>query len=230
MFKRIKQLAPAVVTLLLMGYIAAFARLEIVTTGVPEFRARSQEAMNAIPRKVGDWTAESHDIDPRAKELLQANAGFSLRYTNADPRRRAEAIYTVVQVRDARAMSGHAPIHCYPGTGWTIESMTPRTWTFGDDLRIDGMEYRMSRRHAGQERRWNVRHFFVFPDGTFGGSLAQVDAAAEDYRRLAYGVTQVQFVTVDAMPEAQRDAAFNELVGSEKSLAMFRVLRTGIPE
>jgi len=227
MLTRVKQFAPVAVTVLLLGYVAAFARLEVVKTGVSEFRARSKDALISMPRKIGDWIAESVEIDAKARELLQANAGFSFRYTNAP--RRTEAIYTVVQVEDARFMSGHAPIHCYPGTGWTIDSMTPRTWTLGE-FKIDGLEYRMHRRSGGNEHRWNVRSFFIFPDGTFGGTLAQVDAAAEDYRKLAYGVAHAQFITYDGMPESQREQAFSELVGSERSLAMFRVLRTGIPK
>ena len=231
MLKVINKFAPAVVTLALLGYIAAFARLEVIQVGVPEFRERSRQAMFAIPRKVGNWLAESHDIDPRAKDLLQANAGFSFRYT--DTLRRLTAIYTVVQVEDAQAMSGHAPIHCYPGTGWTILSQTPGTWVLGtgeNELAINGMEYRMVRRHAGVEHRWNVRHFFVFPDGKIDPTLAEVDRYAEDYRRVAYGIAQVQFVTHDGLTDTQREQAFRELVGSEKSLEMFRVLRTGMPK
>jgi hypothetical protein len=230
MLKSVIKSAPVAVTLLLLGYVAAFARLEVVKTGVPEFRARSREAMLSVPRKVGDWVAESVEIDARARELLQANAGLSFRYKNAA--RRQEAIYMVVQVEDARFMSGHAPIHCYPGTGWTIDSQTAKTWVLGKDgeFTINGTEYRMHRRSGGQEHRWNVRSFYVFPDGTFGGTLAEIDAAAEDYRKLAYGMAQVQFITFDGMPELQREQAFKELVGSERSLEMFRVLRTGIPK
>jgi Protein of unknown function (DUF3485) len=231
MIRRIAQFAPVVVTLGLLGYIAAFARLEVVTTGVAEFRERSKEAMFAVPRKVGNWVAESVEIDARARELLQANAGFSFRFKD---NRGREAIYMVVQVQDARYMSGHAPIHCYPGTGWEILSQTPQTWTLGGgdgEFEIHGTEYRLKRRVlGGMEQRWNVRHFFVFPDGTIDSTLRSVDAAAEDYRRLAYGVTQVQFITQDAMPQNQREQAFKELVGSERSLEMFRVLRTGIPK
>jgi hypothetical protein len=227
----IRQFAPVVVTLGLLGYIAGFAHLEVTTTGVAEFRERSKAAMFAVPRKVGDWVAESVEIDAKAKELLQANAGFSFRYRD---NRGREAIYMVVQVRDARHMSGHAPVHCYPGTGWTILSQTPKTWELGDaagEIEIHGTEYRMRRlTSGGLDQVWNVRHFFVFPDGTIGSTLGEVDAAAEDYRRLAYGVTQVQFITPDVMPQGQREQAFKELVGSERSLEMFRVLRTGIPK
>ena len=88
----------------------------------------------------------------------------------------------------------------------------------------------MSRRSAGQEHRWNVRHFFVFPDGKTDPTLAEVDRYAEDYRRVAYGIAQVQFVTHDAMADSQREQAFKELVGSERSLELFRILRTGIPK
>jgi hypothetical protein len=88
----------------------------------------------------------------------------------------------------------------------------------------------MHRVTGGRDDRWNIRSFYVFPDGTVGGTLAQIDAAAEDYAKLAYGIAQVQFITVDGMSESQREQAFKELVGSERSLEMFRVLRTGIPK
>jgi hypothetical protein len=80
----------------------------------------------------------------------------------------------------------------------------------------------------GRLQRINIRNFFIFPDGHFGATLADLDDAAADYRKLKYGVTQVQLLTGPDLTDRQRDEVFSTLVGSERSLDMIRILRTGI--
>ena len=136
-----------------------------------------------------------------------------------------------VPAEDVRHMVGHAPANCYPGSGFEIARTTDRDWRVGP-LDIRGIEYVVQRPLAdGRVERLNVSSFFIFPDGTFGATLADVDRAAADYRRIKYGVTQVQLVTAgQGLTERQRDEIFRTIVGSESSLEMIRVLRTGIPQ
>jgi hypothetical protein len=177
---------------------------------------------------LGTWRGERRPIDNAARDLLKPNAEATLLYTG--PRPGDEAYYAVVQVTDSRNMVGHAPAVCYPGNGWTIRRETQRTWHVGE-FDIPGVEYELERSFKGQVQAWTVRNFYIFPDGRFGSTGEELNRAAEDYRRLAYGAAQVQVVTATAaMTERMRDEVFRALVGSEKSLEMIRVLRAGIPK
>jgi hypothetical protein len=228
MIDRLKQSGPVVVTLVMLACLAGFSRLGIATEGVEAFRTRSKAAIEALPLQVGDWVAERKTLDAAAKDLLKPNAETTLLYQNK--RTGAEAYYAVVQVQDCRHMIGHSPPVCYPGNGWTILSKTPRTWRLGE-FEITGMEYRLERSSAlGKTQAWTVQNFYIFPDGHFGSTGEELDRAAADYRRVAYGAAQVQVVTGTATPQAVRDEVWRVLVGSEKSLEMIRILRSGIPK
>jgi hypothetical protein len=128
-------------------------------------------------------------------------------------------------------MTGHAPVHCYKNAGWEMLSTTDREWRVaGVDVPIAGKEYVVRRPMAdGNLHTRNVRNFFIFPDGHFDATLEALERAAQDYRKLKYGVTQVQVITAGAMTPEQRDKLFQRLVGSEQSVEMIRTLRNGIP-
>jgi hypothetical protein len=227
MAKTAKEFGPIAVTLAMLAALAGFARLNIATEGVAEFRARSRVAVDALPMTLGDWRAERRPIDAGAKDLLKPNAEATLLYQN--PRTGAEAFYSIVQVRDSRNMVGHTPAVCYPNNGWRITRRAQRTWRVGE-FEIPGVEYDVERIYQNQEQRWTLRNFYIFPDGRVGATPDELNRAAEDYRRLAYGAAQVQVVTGTAMTERARDEVFQALVGSQKSLEMIRVLRAGIPK
>jgi len=171
---------------------------------------------------------ERHALDEAARELLKPNAEASLLYKNKKTGQ--EAYYALVQVRKSRDMVGHSPTVCYPGNGWTITRQSPQRWRLGE-FEILGVEYELERRSGkGQLQAWTIRNFYIFPDGQFGATPAELDRVAEDYRRMAYGVAQIQLVTTSGLSRAARDEVFRTLVGSEKSLEMIRVLRAGIPK
>jgi hypothetical protein len=223
----VKQSGPVIATLVMLACLAGFSRLKIATEGVEAFRARSKQAIEALPLKIGDWEGERHPLEAAARDLLKPNAEATLLYRNK--KTNAEAYYAVVQVQDGRHMIGHSPPICYPSSGWTITSQTARTWRVGE-FEIPGTEYRIERPTTqGRTQAWTVQNFYIFPDGSFGASGQELDRAAADYRRLAYGAAQVQIVTGTSVSEATRDEMWRVLVGSEKSLEMMRILRAGIP-
>jgi hypothetical protein len=223
----VKQSGPVIATLIMLACLAGFSHLEIATKGVEAFRARSKQAIEALPLMVGDWEGERHPLEAAARDLLKPNAEASLLYRNK--KTNAEAYYAVVQVQDGRHMIGHSPPICYPSNGWTITSQTARIWRVGE-FEIPGTEYRIERPTTqGRTQAWTVQNFYIFPDGSFGASGQALDRAAADYRRLAYGAAQVQVVTGTSVSEATRDEMWRVLVGSEKSLEMMRILRAGIP-
>jgi hypothetical protein len=223
----IKQSGPVVVTLVMLACLAGFSRLRIATEGVEEFRARSRQTVDALPLKVGDWEGKRQQLDAAAVDLLKPNAESSIYYHNS--RKNAEAFVAVVQVHDCRHMIGHTPPVCYPGNGWDIIKQSQRTWHVGE-FDIPGIEYQMQRTSPqGQKQAWTIQNFYIFPNGRFGATGAELNQAAADYRRLAYGAAQVQVVTGTSMNEKVREDVWQELVGSKQSLEMIRVLRSGIP-
>jgi hypothetical protein len=229
MSKVIKQVAPIVVALVMLGSLAAFGKLHIVTTGVDEYMARSRKAIEAVPLKLEKWDGKYTTMQARARDLLKPNADVAIEYHyRANPN--VWGYYSVIQVADSRFMTGHAPSNCYPGNGYETTKQTDKVWRVGE-FDIKGIEYVFQRPQPdGTMYTLNVRNFFIFPDGHFGATLKELDDAAADYRKLKYGVTQVQFLTATGLSDGQRDEIFQTLVGSERSLDMIRTLRTGIPK
>ncbi len=224
----LRKLAPIALTLALLACVAA-ARLVVVRTGVPEFQERSRRAVEGLSKTVGTWRGEAQPpMDAHARELLDPNADASFAFRNA--RTGATAYFSVVQVKDAENMTGHAPMNCYPAVNFTIDKVDHRTFTMGG-MEIAPAIYSMHRELPEGRQQGVVYSFFVFPDGTIGTSLADLDRFAANYRKLAYGVAHVQVLTWNpAMTDKQRDEIFSILVGSERCLEMVRVLRTGIPK
>jgi hypothetical protein len=223
----IKQSGPVVVTLAMLACLAGFSRLRIATEGVEEFRARSRAAVDALPLNVGDWEGKLHTLDAAAVDLLKPNADRTIYYHNRS--NGAEAVLAVVQVHDCRHMIGHTPPVCYPGNGWDIVAQSQRTWNVGE-FEIPGIDYQIQRTSPeGQRQAWTIQNFYIFPNGRFGATGAELNQAAADYRRVAYGAAQVQIVTATAMKDSVRQQIWQGLVGSRQCLEMIRVLRSGIP-
>jgi hypothetical protein len=229
--KAVKQFGPVLATLALLAGIAGFARLNIATDGVDAFMSRSKQAIEALPLKLGTWEGKGEPLEAEARDLLRPNAESRILYV-WEPRGQGNwAEYSVIQAADSRFMTGHAPMNCYPNNGYATLKQTDTVWKVGD-LEIKGTEYSFQRTEPNLfVRKLNVRNFFIFPDGHFGATLKELDDAASNYRKLKYGVVQVQVVTSgDGLSEKQRNEIFQNLVGSERSIEMIRILRSGIPK
>jgi hypothetical protein len=226
-----KQFGPVLATLALLVGIAGFARLNIATEGVAEFRQRSKAAIDALPMKLGTWEARPLPLDAEARDMLQPNAERRLYYTWEENFKRFGAEYSVIQAKDSRYMTGHAPMNCYPNNGYSTSKQIDRVWKVGE-FDIRGTEYVFRRTEPNMAvTMLNVRNFFIFPDGHFGATLRELDEAASNYRKLKYGVVQVQVVTAgEGISDKKRDEIFQNLVGSERSIEMIRILRSGIPK
>jgi hypothetical protein len=180
-----------------------------------------------LPLNVGDWEGQRRPLDAAAVDLLKPNAEATIFYRNR--LNNAEVFLAVVQVHDCRHMIGHTPPVCYPGNGWDIVKQVQRTWRVGE-FDIPGIDYQIEcTTLQGQRQAWTVQNFYIFPNGQFGATGAELNKAAADYRRLAYGAAQVQVVTNTSLNERVRQQIWQEVVGSKQCLEMIRVLRSGIP-
>src|SRR5436190_17387140 len=179
MTRQLKQFAPIVATVAMLIYIAGFARLEIVTTGVDAFMERSRTAIAALPTEVRGWRGERLPMEAQAIDLLRPNAERRIHYRTL----RDSATYSVIQAADSRFMTGHAPMNCYPNGGYQTLLQEDRVWQVGE-FKIKGIEYGFKRKEAnGFWKVLNVRNFFIFPDGHFGATLRELEETAQDYRR-----------------------------------------------
>jgi len=230
----LKHFAPIALTLVLLTAVWALVPLPVVKVGAAEFHARSKAAIEGLATTVippapfrGVWVATRKEMDARSLSLLQPNCELTLHYANKQNDQ--QAYLSVVQVGDARTMAGHAPVNCYPGTGWTIDKTEYRQFKI-KDVELKPAVYFMHRNSGGSTSRWVVYDLFIFPDGRDGTTLEEIDRVAQDYRKMKYGIAHVQLVTWDPlMTNKERDEIFSILVGSESCLQMVRVLRTGIP-
>lgn len=226
----VRQCAPVAVTILLLVYLGVFADMHLVTAGVDGFRERSKKAIDGLQMVIGPWRAKRMELDARAKEFLKPNAEATLLYQlQGSP---TQAYFSVIQVQDSRYMTGHAPPNCYPGNGYTITRQQQRQLKVGE-FEIPLTEYDVERPETdGRMRRWTIQNFFIFPNGTFGATMSDLDDAAADYHKVMYGAAQIQLLTTTVMVKGSpaRDKIFETLVGSESSLEMIRTLRTGIPK
>src|SRR5512141_2876834 len=178
MTRPLRQLGPIAATLAVLAYVAGVGRLSMHTAGVEEFRAQSRKAVESLPMQVGDWKGEVQPIPARARDLLKPTAEASILYTRRDG---TMAYYSVIQVADARDMTGHAPSNCYRGNGFTLEPVVNRILK-NSEFNIKASIFRIHRnvpvQHNGIKttvvQRWTVYNFFIFPDGTFGNTLLEL--------------------------------------------------------
>src|SRR5947207_4217407 len=117
-----------VLSLALLGGIAAEQHRRLKPRDVEPYHARAAAAVKAVPYVIGYWTGKDDEIPSAAQKLLRPNAILSRTYSDNDPgrggiyrTRRRDASLLVVQCRDSRDMVGHYPPICYRAHGMTLD-------------------------------------------------------------------------------------------------------------
>lgn len=187
------------------------------------YHARAKKQIEAMPFGIPDadgsiWNGQEVEPTRAAVQLLKPNIILSRKYLD-ERQRRCDVL--IVQCRDSRDMVGHYPEKCYPNSGDTMLSKTPRDWTVGN-LTITGTEYTFERFNRGQPERKVVYNFLVVPGVGIVRDIKGVNKAAEDYQRRHFGAAQFQFVMSDDMPRDERDRIFTTLLSSD--MAVFDAL------
>ena len=214
MLKRLTPFAAPVLTAgLLLGMTAA-DKLRVDPSEADGFHTSAAAAVAAVPKEFGPFMSVG-DIAPEtdAAEMLKPNAYLHRKYYNFATGTAVEVL--LVQCRDTRDMQGHYPPVCYPSHGCTMPAGVRHEWPTGAALTVPGTEYSVTW-PGGQ--RMTIRNFFVLPNGKIVADMESVNAAAKDYRELAYGVAQVQLLFDASVGEAQRDAAFSSFVSANRRL------------
>jgi hypothetical protein len=213
MLKKLSHLGAPFATVLLLAGMSTADKLRVDPSEADGFHAAAAAAICATPKEFGQWMAlRDTPLPSDAAEMLKPNGYLDRTYFNYSTGRSVEVLLD--QCRDSRDMQGHYPPVCYPSRGCQIAVIGRGNWSAGG-LTIPGTEYTVTWPNGQQTV---IRNFFVLPNGRIVADMESVNAAAKDYRELAYGVAQVQLLFDASVGGAERDAMFSSLIGANRRL------------
>jgi hypothetical protein len=143
--------------------------------------------------------------------MLSPNVIISRHYLNIATGQAANLL--LVQCGDARDIVVHYPPVCYCNAGWTLTASQPRDWHSNGSV-IQGTEYHFAMKTFERNGAMIVDDFMILPDGQIARNMDAVEMVASDVRRRYFGAAQIQIMTSEQMPAAERDEAFAALVGA----------------
>lgn len=178
-----------------------------------------QQAVNAVPYRLGDWVGEDVEVPASAVEILRPNAVLSRRFNRLGGGTSVHLL--VIHCSDARDMQGHYPPICYPANGWIRTDETG----VGDtcSLRIGGESvelriYNFRQLDAmGGERRLRVYNYFLLPGARTTVDLSIVNRLVERSVFSVRGVAQVQLVLNGEEDLEEGEHAVEELLNEAMS-------------
>lgn len=188
--------------------------LEGRTRPLPEaaqaFHALVRAELGNVPYRVGSWEGTNVPIPPAAQALLRPNASLSRTYRQSGTGRCASLM--IVQCQDTRDMQGHYPPVCYPAHGWELSNpATDRDVPVGGVL-IPLRRYEFRRKGFDRQTRVVIYSLFVLPGKGFALDMETVRTEAGDYRTRSFGAAQVQIVMDAGGPQAEEEAAVEQLL------------------
>lgn len=207
---------PVLVTLAMLGGMAADVMSRPRPADAAPYHQRVREAAARMPDVIGDFEALPEEkINPSAVALLRPNVIRQRRYVDRRTGRWADLL--LVQCKEARDMIGHYPPNCYPGQGWVLAGAAPADWQVGSRL-ITGTEYHFTRTDPGRHAALVVCNFMIIPGVAFARDMYEVNRAAADFTRRFYGAAQVQVIFDGSYSAEQRREAFVKLVGANMNV------------
>ncbi len=212
--KIVKMAAPALAGAMLLG-MSSLDKLRVDRSEAASFHVAAERAVKAAPKVIGPWYAGKEiPLPSDAAEMLHANAYLHRPYANLVTGQSVQLL--LVQCRETEDMQGHFPPICYRNAGCLINFPGDcATWRVGEGLEITGCEYGVTWPNGARQY---IRDFFILPNGKIVPDMEGVNAAAKDYRELAYGVAQVQLLFDASVGGAERDAIFSTLIGANRPL------------
>lgn len=165
------------------------------------YHQRVATAIDAVPMRIGDWTAVEVPQPPEAVELLRPNRILSRRYTRPGSTLAVDLL--IVHCKDVRDMIGHHPPVCYPAHGWTTTRDQPKIYEVGG-VEIPARSYGFEQSLPTLARAIAISTVLIRPDGAFHRTMAGVRAAPERSELHLLGAGQVQVIFHEPIAEAQR--------------------------
>jgi hypothetical protein len=233
-------LAPLMSAGLLLGIFAENGT-HLKPADVEPYHARAKEAVlghvdengnqiGGVPTRIDSWYGRDEEIPQAAQSLLKPNAILSRSYRDTSlygEQTRLTASLLIVQCRDTRDMRGHYPPICYRAHGHELVEQKRKDWIVGDNFKIEGMSYEFAKLEASEVRRIVVYNFIILPgpNGAIVPDIQGVNRISEDYQQRYYGAAQFQLVMSAAIPESDRDAIFQQLVGGKYVVSVIETLR-----
>ena len=182
---------------------------------VVRYHEHIRTVAESVPKHIGVWVGEDVPVAVQATTLLRPNVMISRRYVNIGTGLTAGLL--LVHCSDAHAMAGHFPLRCYPARGWNVVSSLPRDWT-ADGMAIAGMEYTFSLPNEGigasGERRVVVANCLMRPGGKVLRDMDAMVASVIGAGGQASGAGQLQIYFDARIPQNERDAAIESLIGA----------------
>ena len=206
---KFKVLAPVLTLSLLLGVAVEWNAFHLPPENLESYHGTVREAIERMPRQIGDWVGSDNEVDSSAIRLLRPNIILSRNYVNYRTGRKVSLL--LVHCRDARDLRGHYPPVCYKAHGWTPLGPEPRDWTV-DGTPIGGMQYKFNTREIAATNQIMIYHFMVRPGGGIERDMRGLSRAAEDRRLRALGGAQFQVAFDEIIPRDERDRIFEELL------------------
>ena len=235
--------APVVVALLLAAMAAESAATRVRPAGADAYHAAAKRAVEAIPMRVGTFSAQKEDAPREAIALLKPNVIRCLKYADNDATRPhwqdRWASLLVDQCKDARDMNGHWPPNCYVNSGQEmVGEGRPRDWTVDGGpgvgpVTIAGTEYAFRQVTATSSTSTAVYNFLIVPGQPATlRDMPGLRKAAETYQQRFFGAAQFQLVMDGGLSRTDRDEIFTTLmapcVPAIRTLMMTRPPRSDV--
>ncbi|MEM1011059.1 MAG: hypothetical protein AAGI46_02425 [Planctomycetota bacterium] len=181
-----------------------------VTAYFANCRLAAEEIPHILP---GGLFGKDVPVPTRAEDMLRPNVLISRSYESIGQGRAVGML--LVQTTDIANLLNHYPPACYPGQGWDIIGDEPAEWTV-DGLDIRGTIYRMRPPGASEEQVVHIHNFMLQADGETSQDMDQLRSFARKGSGRDWGGGQVQVLFYGGMDEAERDAAFGDVIRGMK--------------
>lgn len=226
--RRIGRPAPLITLAMLLASPAVLARQVTSAADLARQSAIAEEMQN-VPLQIGTWVGSETVIPTDQAEILNPNAILSRTYSQIGQRGAGtEVTMLLVHCSDVRDMDGHWPLHCYPRSGWKLDSYSgdvPVASPEGVFQRFAWARFTIANSNATL-RSMTVLFTFILPEGRIETEMAKLADRSTRKSDSAKGVAQFQFVfSGDVPPERCGDVAAQLMKGVPASLRS----RLGMP-
>jgi hypothetical protein len=204
-------IASVLVSLILIGGVAAQRMLGPTRADAEPYLMRIRTAAKDTPMNLGDWQGKEQPVPPAAIAMLRPNVLISRSYTDLTGGRSAGWLF--VHCSDARDLGGHYPPICYPNSGWVLASSEVRELKV-NDWTVHATEYSFTTQPFRGRQSLTVIDTMAMPDGAFHADIDSVRSAAAGLTRRYWGASQIQVVMDSTMPRHLRDEIAVSLIAA----------------